>query len=197
MTLNYAKARYLISAAKYKQCPEMKWEVAFVGRSNAGKSSSLNALTRQSHLARTSKTPGRTQCINFFEIEEGHCLVDLPGYGYAKVSKRVKSAWNLELNEYLQNRTALVGLVVVIDIRHVFNPLDLSLLEWAVQANRVGIHLLLTKADKLSYSQAKNQLFAMQKKCLIYGDRITMQLFSASKKTGIDDLINRLNLFLL
>ncbi|MBE8215592.1 MAG: YihA family ribosome biogenesis GTP-binding protein [Endozoicomonadaceae bacterium] len=195
MTIDYDKAHYLISAAKYKQCPDMKWEVAFVGRSNAGKSSALNALTRQSHLARTSKTPGRTQCINFFEIEPGHCLVDLPGYGYAKVAKHIKSAWDIELNQYLNYRTALKGLVIVMDIRHIFNALDVTVLDWALKNNRTGIHLLLTKSDKLSYSRAKSQLFSLQKQCEPYGSRVSIQLFSALKKQGIQELKDRLNTF--
>ena len=143
------QARFLISAAKVDQCPpDEGYEVAFAGRSNAGKSSALNTLTHAS-LARTSKTPGRTQLLNFFTLDEERRLVDLPGYGYAKVPIPLKQHWQRHLEAYLGSRESLVGLVLMMDIRHPLTDFDRLMLDWA-QVSRLPVHVLLTKADKLA-----------------------------------------------
>ena len=150
--LNYHKARFLTSAANISQLPEDSGvEIAFAGRSNAGKSTALNALTNQKSLARTSKTPGRTQLINLFEVEPQCKLVDLPGYGYAAVPEQMKLQWQKSLAEYLQKRECLQGVVILMDIRHPLKDLDQQMIEWAV-ASDLPVLLLLTKADKLSQS---------------------------------------------
>ncbi|MFK0569729.1 ribosome biogenesis GTP-binding protein YihA/YsxC, partial [Endozoicomonas sp.] len=132
-SLNYRQATFYKSAAKLSQCPESEGrEVAFAGRSNAGKSSALNALTGSNKLARTSKTPGRTQLLNFFTIQEDIYLVDLPGYGYAKVPVAMKKEWQHHMNDYLERREALVGLVLLMDIRHPMKEFDQMMLNWSV-----------------------------------------------------------------
>lgn len=131
--------------------PDEGCEIAFVGRSNAGKSSALNALTEQKNLAKTSKTPGRTQMINLFEITPGKRIVDLPGYGYAKVPMELKKKWQRALNEYLESRKSLKGLVVVMDIRNPLTSLDRQIVDWAISCQLPTI-LLLTKSDKLNQS---------------------------------------------
>ncbi|MDP2285679.1 MAG: ribosome biogenesis GTP-binding protein YihA/YsxC, partial [Pseudohongiella sp.] len=139
--MNYQNAKFVISAAKLSGCPlDSQREVAFAGRSNAGKSSSINSLTRQGQLARASKTPGRTQLINFFMVAEGKYLVDLPGYGYAKVPLAVKDNWQVHLEHYLNKREALAGLVLVTDIRHVFKDFDLMMIDWA-RNNQIPLHI--------------------------------------------------------
>src|SRR5574344_3130863 len=147
------KAQFLISAARVDQCPpDEGLEVAFVGRSNSGKSSALNTLTRAS-LARTSKTPGRTQLLNFFALDEDRRLVDLPGYGYAKVPIPLKLHWQQHLEAYLSSRESLCGVVLMMDIRHPLTEFDRMMLDWAL-ASRLPIHVLLTKADKLTFGAA-------------------------------------------
>ena len=188
----YQQAEFMVSAASFSQCPEDEgFEVAFAGRSNAGKSSSINALTG-GKLARVSKTPGRTQLINFFRLDEQRKLVDLPGYGYAKVAKSVKERWQKQLDLYLVNRTALCGLVLVMDIRHPLKPFDESMIEWCLQSS-IPVHLLLTKADKLKSGAAKTQLMKVQK---IFSDQtelVSAQLFSSSKEVGVKELTARLD----
>ena len=147
--LNYHKTHFLTSAPNIRAIPADEGiEIAFAGRSNAGKSTALNALTNQKNLARTSKTPGRTQLINLFEVENGCKLVDLPGYGYAAVPEQMKIQWQKSLGEYLQHRQCLAGLVVLMDIRHPLKDLDQQMIDWAVSAE-LPVLLLLTKADKL------------------------------------------------
>lgn len=195
MQLNFHKATFLVSAATFSQLPpEQGKEVAFVGRSNVGKSSALNALTQQKSLARTSKTPGRTQLINFFSLDEERRLVDLPGYGYAKVAKAVKQRWQKTLDQYLSQRQCLQGVVLLIDIRHPLKEFDMSMLEWG-QHYQIPMHILLTKADKLSRSasMAALQNFKNQLKDF---DKISIQTFSASKKTGLEELKSALNQWL-
>lgn len=162
-------------------------EVAFAGRSNAGKSSAINALTRQNSLARTSKTPGRTQLLNFFEIDEQRRFVDLPGYGYAKVPPDVKKKWHQMMENYLSRRQSLKGIVLVMDVRHPLTEFDWQMIEWSEYSN-VPLHILLTKADKLSYGKAKNVLLAVQKELKETEPAVTAQLFSGLKKTGIDEV---------
>ena len=156
----YTKAKFFTSAPDIRHLKnDSGIEVAFAGRSNAGKSSALNTLTRQRNLARTSKTPGRTQLINVFELEEDLRLVDLPGYGFAKVPVAMKKKWQASLGEYLQKRKSLKGLVVLMDIRHPFKDLDQDLIHWAV-ASDIPVLALLTKADKLKSGK--------RKACLLY-----------------------------
>ncbi|KRW59078.1 ribosome biogenesis GTP-binding protein YihA/YsxC [Pseudomonas sp. TTU2014-080ASC] len=181
------QARFLISAAKVEQCPEDSgFEIAFAGRSNAGKSSALNTLTHAS-LARTSKTPGRTQLINFFSLDEERRLVDLPGYGYAKVPIPLKLHWQKHLEAYLGSRECLRGLILMMDIRHPLTEFDEMMLDWST-ASGMPMHILLTKADKLAFGAAKNTLLKVQQEIRKrWGDRITIQLFSAPKRQGIDE----------
>ena len=185
----FTKAYFSTSAPSIRECPpEVGYEVAFAGRSNAGKSSAINALTNQK-LARTSKTPGRTQLINFFNLSNSQRLVDLPGYGYAKVSRDQKEKWQRDLSEYLEKRRSLQGLVLLMDIRHPLQEFDTAMLDWA-QRGRMPVHILLTKADKLSRSQAMTSLFAVKKELKQLGlEQFTsVQCFSALKNTGLDEL---------
>ena len=160
-------------------------EIAFAGRSNAGKSSAINTLA-QRKLAFVSKTPGRTQLLNFFRISDGNYLVDLPGYGYAEVPESVRKHWQAVLAEYLETRAELVGLVLIMDIRHPLTPLDRKMLDWFGPTGR-PIHILLTKADKLSKSNAGATLrevrAALQEAC----PQCTVQLFSSLKKAGAEE----------
>lgn len=184
----YRQAVFLTSAEKLNQCPDDRgYEVAFAGRSNAGKSSSINTLADHKKLARTSKTPGRTQLINFFTIDEHRRLVDLPGYGYAKVSESIKLKWQQNLSEYLQKRECLQGIVLVMDIRHPLQEYDVSILDWA-KASELKVHILLTKADKLKPNPARAQVFAVQKQLKEHGYQASVQLFSSLKKQGIEAL---------
>jgi len=162
-------------------------EVAFAGRSNAGKSSALNTLTRQKSLARTSKTPGRTQMINVFELTEGKRLIDLPGYGFAKVPLAMKNKWQKALGEYLQKRKSLKGLVVLMDIRHPFKDLDQELIYWAVSAN-IPVLALLTKADKMKSGKRKQQLLMAQEAALAFCGDVTVKTFSSLSRLGLPEL---------
>ena len=178
------RARFSISAARLRDLPPSRAEVAFAGRSNAGKSSALNLLTRQNRLAFTSKTPGRTQLINFFEVEPGTFLVDLPGYGYAKVPPEVKAKWEELLSRYLQEREALVGMVLIMDARHPLTPLDRRMLDWFAPTGK-PVHILLSKADKLSNSE-KAVTIRKVNQALAAWDNVTAQLFSSLSKLGAD-----------
>ncbi|GAA6136160.1 ribosome biogenesis GTP-binding protein YihA/YsxC [Oceaniserpentilla sp. 4NH20-0058] len=191
--INFQKARFLISAPSLKQCPEDSGvEVAFAGRSNAGKSSALNTLAQQNKLARTSKTPGRTQLINFFEIEPGIRIVDLPGYGFAKVPDRMKREWQKNMSEYLEERQSLVGLILVMDIRHPLTEFDLMMCEWAAEA-KMPLHILLTKGDKLKRGPAQATRLKVKKALEHMGDLLTIQVFSSLKKDGTDVLSSRIS----
>ncbi|WP_058519678.1 ribosome biogenesis GTP-binding protein YihA/YsxC [Legionella tucsonensis] len=189
----YSKAVFLKSAARVSHLPEDSgYEVAFAGRSNAGKSSALNCLTGIKNLARTSKMPGRTQLINLFEIDEARRLVDLPGYGYAKVPLQVKMDWQKNLAHYLEVRQSLKGLILLMDIRHPLKDLDLMMVDWALE-RELPVHILLTKSDKLSRSEVKNTLSKVRKHYELAVHLITVQSFSSLKKEGIEDLIALLN----
>lgn len=193
----FTKAYFTKSAPSIRECPpETGSEVAFAGRSNAGKSSAINALTNQK-LARTSKTPGRTQLINFFNVGDDQRLVDLPGYGYAKVSRDQKEKWQRDLSEYLQKRQCLKGLILLMDIRHPLQEFDTTMLDWAIRGN-MPIHILLTKADKLSRMQANNALFGVQKqlKQAKLDQLVSIQCFSALKYAGLDQLKMKLQSWL-
>lgn len=165
MGFNYQIVKYMLGAANLKQLPEDEGiEVAFAGRSNAGKSSALNRLTGQRSLARTSKTPGRTQLINLFSLQDNNRLVDLPGYGYARVAKSVKEHWQKTLIQYLQKRDCLKALVILMDIRHPCKEMDLSMINWALNAN-LKVLVLLSKSDKLKQG-ARNDSQRKVKKLL-------------------------------
>ena len=189
----YTKAKFFTSAPDIRHLKYDKGiEVAFAGRSNAGKSSALNTLTRQKNLARTSKTPGRTQLINVFELEEDLRLVDLPGYGFAKVPVAMKKKWQASLGEYLQKRKSLKGLVVLMDIRHPFKDLDQDLIHWAVDSN-IPVLALLTKADKLKSGKRKAQLLMAREAALAFMGDVTVQTFSSLNKHGLPELEHILN----
>jgi len=190
----YAQATFLKSAALVSQLPEdTGFEVAFAGRSNAGKSSALNCLTNIRQLAKTSRTPGRTQLINVFSLaDETKRLIDLPGYGYAKVPFQVKRDWQKNLAHYLDVRQSLRGLILLMDSRHPLKELDQSMIEWGL-SRQLPIHILLTKADKLSRLQARNAQLLVEKHYELMADLLSVQLFSSLKKQGVEELIKTLN----
>ena len=194
--LNYRAASFLISASRLNQCPpDEGWEVAFACRSNAGKSSAINSLTGNSKLARTSKTPGRTQLLNFFALSDSQRLVDLPGYGYAKVPEKVKRDWVRQIEYYLQERQSLRGLVLLMDVRHPLQEFDRMMLDWAIAAT-MPVHILLTKADKLKKGPAKNTLFKVRGELAAHAELVSVQLFSALKHTGLEELRTTLDAWL-
>ena len=181
----YRRAHFLTSAAKLDQCPpDLGYEVAFAGRSNAGKSSAINTLCDQTGLARTSKTPGRTQLLNFFELDEQRRLVDLPGYGYAKVAVSIKQDWQGSLAHYLENRDCLRGLILLMDVRHPLKDYDVQMLDWAAHIG-LPVHVLLTKADKLKKGPAATSLLQVRKYLKEMDAGHSVQLFSSLKKTGL------------
>nr|WP_283106511.1 ribosome biogenesis GTP-binding protein YihA/YsxC [Shewanella submarina] len=167
-------------------------EIAFAGRSNAGKSSALNALTEQKNLARTSKTPGRTQLINVFALDEHRRLVDLPGYGFAQVPMAMKIKWQNALGEYLQERRCLSGVVVLMDIRHPLKDLDMQMIEWAV-ASEIPVLALLTKSDKLAQSAKMKTVNEVRKALAEFGDWVQVEPFSSLKGTGKPKVLSILN----
>jgi len=191
LPINFQAATFTTSAPSLKQCPDdTGCEVAFAGRSNAGKSSAINTLTRIRGLARISKTPGRTQMINFFAIGDNRRLVDLPGYGYAKVPIAMKIQWDKHLAEYLQERNSLGGLILLMDIRHPLQDYDQQMLNWAAQAG-LPVHVLLTKSDKLKRGPAKNMLMTVEKRLRDMDPARTLlsvQTFSSLKKEGLPQL---------
>ena len=192
-TLNFRKAAFLQSASAIENAPaDFGSEVAFAGRSNSGKSSAINTLTHQGKLARTSRTPGRTQLINFFSLSEHQRLVDLPGYGFAKVPLAVKKKWNQQLERYLQYRESLRGLVMLMDIRHPLTEPDRQMLSWA-EAASMPVHILLTKADKLKRGPAQSTLLSVREELSTQSDLISVQLFSSLKRQGVDTLGRQLN----
>ncbi|WP_220460980.1 MULTISPECIES: ribosome biogenesis GTP-binding protein YihA/YsxC [unclassified Colwellia] len=182
--IHLSKATFTLSAPDIRRLPaDSGIEVAFAGRSNAGKSSALNTLTNQRGLARTSKTPGRTQLINIFEIAENKRLVDLPGYGFAKVPMEMKKKWQKALGEYLEKRECLKGLVILMDIRHPLKDLDMDLIQWAVDGE-LPVLALLTKSDKLSQGKVSGQVLAVRKELAALNADIKVQAFSSLKRTG-------------
>lgn len=191
--LNYAKTKFVTSAPEINHLPaDTGIEIAFAGRSNAGKSSALNTLTNQKNLARTSKTPGRTQLINLFEVAPNCRLVDLPGYGFAQVPEEVKRKWQKSLGEYLHKRESLKGLVILMDIRHPLKDLDQQMIDWAVQSE-LPVMLLLTKADKLASGAQKKQLNMVREAILPFQGDITVATFSSLKRTGLEQLRQKLD----
>jgi len=184
----YHQAKFTLSAPELKSTPaDTGMEVAFAGRSNAGKSSALNTLTRQKSLARTSKTPGRTQLLNFFNLNDQQRFVDLPGYGYAKVPEKVKRQWHALMETYLHERQSLYGIILVMDIRHPLTEFDWQMIEWCGYSKK-PLHILLTKADKLNHGAAKNTLLKVQRELQEQDLSVSLQLFSALKRTGIDEI---------
>jgi GTP-binding protein len=181
----YRRAQFLLSAARVVHLPpDAGAEVAFAGRSNAGKSSALNTITDQKGLARTSKTPGRTQLINLFELDETRRLVDLPGYGFAQVPGAVKDAWRELMEQYLGSRRSLCGIIVLMDIRHPLKETDRQMLTWAAHTGK-PVHVLLTKADKFNRSPALNAMQAVRRQLAADFPGVTIQLFSALSGAGV------------
>ncbi|WNO09220.1 ribosome biogenesis GTP-binding protein YihA/YsxC [Teredinibacter sp. KSP-S5-2] len=198
--INFRNAQFLISSPSLADCPEEGGaEVAFAGRSNAGKSSAINTLTQNGKLARTSKTPGRTQLINFFTFDQSgqQRIVDLPGYGYAKVPLEQKKKWQKHLSTYLYERKSLKGLVLLMDIRHPMQEFDTMMINWAAEAE-MPVHVLLTKSDKLKRGAAKSTLLQFRKSIseANISDLVSGQLFSSLKKEGIQELEEVLNRWL-
>jgi GTP-binding protein len=180
----FPNVTFLLSAWQPHQFPpDQGTEIAFAGRSNAGKSSALNAIVGRKAMARVSKTPGRTQLINFFGLDSNRRLADLPGYGYAKVPEEMRRHWRELLTRYVEARQSLAGLVIVMDARRPLTDFDLQMLGWT-EANGLATHLLLTKADKLSRSDSA---LTIRKVRAAVNDGVTVQLFSAVEKTGVDE----------
>lgn len=193
MTTDYLKlirqTTFALSAPTLALCPpDTGLEVAFAGRSNAGKSSAINTITHQKQLARSSKTPGRTQMINFFNVgADSSRIVDLPGYGYAQVPEQMKIKWQKELENYLVNRQSLTGLILLTDIRHPLKYFDEQMLHWA-KDGELPVHVLLTKADKLKRGAQKTALLQTKKQLQALELPFSIQLFSSLNKEGIDEL---------
>ncbi|MBO0215679.1 YihA family ribosome biogenesis GTP-binding protein [Vibrio sp. Vb2880] len=191
--IHYQNTHFITSAPDIRHLPTDEGiEIAFAGRSNAGKSSSLNRLTNQKNLAKTSKTPGRTQLINLFKVTEGCHIVDLPGYGFAQVPLEMKKKWQKSLGEYLQKRTCLKGLVVLMDIRHPMKDLDQQLVVWAVECG-IPVQVLLTKADKLKSGARKAQVLKVREAALAFGGDVQVDAFSSHNGIGVDVLRNKLD----
>lgn len=186
----YRSASFVISAHTLKQLPpDSGFEVAFAGRSNAGKSSAINTLTDQKSLARTSKTPGRTQQIVIFDIDDQRRIADLPGYGYAKVPEQLRAHWRQVMQQYFNQRRSLRGVVLVMDIRHPLRTFDEQMLKWCA-ASEVRCHVLLTKADKLKRGPGQSTLLKVRQQ-LPQG--ATAQVFSSKSREGLNELISRLD----
>ncbi|HHX2535964.1 TPA: ribosome biogenesis GTP-binding protein YihA/YsxC [Neisseria subflava] len=185
----FQNAKFFTTVNHLKDLPDTPAEIAFVGRSNAGKSSAINTLTNHVRLAYVSKTPGRTQHINFFELENGNFMVDLPGYGYAQVPEAIRAHWVKLLGDYLQQRRQLIGLILIMDSRHPLKALDIQMLDFFHITGR-PVHILLSKADKLSKNDQIKTLATVKKSLKPYTDRqkISVQLFSSLKKQGMDEV---------
>lgn len=193
MTTHYQKAQFLLSVADVEQLPlDEGIEVAIVGRSNAGKSSVLNRMTQSKGLARVSKTPGRTQMINIFVIDEDRRIADLPGYGFAKAPLAAKRKWEKTIDAYISERACLRGLILVMDIRHPFKDLDVQLLDYCDE-RELPVHLLLNKADKLSNNEISKTLKQVQSVLTQYHNSVTFQVFSALRGVGLKELHTLLN----
>ena len=185
----FQNAKFFTTVNHLKDLPDTPAEIAFVGRSNAGKSSAINTLTNHVRLAYVSKTPGRTQHINFFELENGNFMVDLPGYGYAQVPEAIRAHWVKLLGDYLQQRRQLIGLILIMDSRHPLKALDIQMLDFFHITGR-PVHILLSKADKLSKNDQIKTLAAVKKSLKPYTERqkISVQLFSSLKKQGMGEV---------
>lgn len=197
MSLDLRHTDYITSANKPSQLPpDEGTEVAFAGRSNAGKSSAINAICQRRGLARTSKTPGRTQLINFFAVAPSQRLVDLPGYGYAKVPTQTRQHWGQLIHSYLSQRHSLRGLILIMDCRHPLNAMDQQLVDWCAEHD-LAVHILLSKADKLSRGAGLNTLQQVKEQLRESQVPVETQLFSATKGTGVDSARERLLSWLL
>ena len=185
----FQNAKFFTTVNHLKDLPDTPLEIAFVGRSNAGKSSAINTLTNHVRLAYVSKTPGRTQHINFFELQNGNFLVDLPGYGYAQVPEAIRTHWVKLLGDYLQQRKQLIGLILIMDARHPLKELDIRMLDFFHTTGR-PVHILLSKADKLSKNEQIKTLSQVKKLLKPYSERqnISVQLFSSLKKQGMEEV---------
>ncbi|WP_375752128.1 ribosome biogenesis GTP-binding protein YihA/YsxC [Vibrio sp. HN007] len=191
--IHYQNTHFITSAPDIRHLPEDEGvEIAFAGRSNAGKSSALNRLTNQRSLAKTSKTPGRTQLINLFKVQDNCHIVDLPGYGFAQVPLEMKKKWQKSLGEYLQKRECLKGLVVLMDIRHPMKDLDQQLIYWAIESD-IPVQVLLTKADKLKSGARKATLLKIREASLAFGGDVKVDVFSSLKGIGVDQLRSTLD----
>lgn len=191
MNINLNHAKFIVAAHKPAQwMPDDGREVAFAGRSNSGKSSAINAITGRKGLAITSKTPGRTQQIVFFEVSPVARLVDLPGYGYSKVPKQLRAHWSSVIEQYFETRRSLRALVLMMDIRHPFKPTDLQLIRWC-QESTVAAHLLLTKADKLSKSRIAATIATAEIECESLNN-ISIQAFSSHSGLGVPQARQRI-----
>ncbi len=194
MNNHYHQAKFLLSCPSLKGCPQdYGYEVIFAGRSNAGKSSAINAITLQKKLAKVSRTLGRTQHLVFFELDKHRRLVDLPGYGYAQAPKHTKQQWQKNMAEYFTQRQCLAGAVLVMDVRHPLTRLDQIMLDWCIGVN-LPTQILLNKSDKLKRGASSNALLTVKRKIEKY-PYVKVQLFSSLKKQGLDILNTRLNTF--
>lgn len=189
----FRNATFEISIAKPSGLPPPSGaEIAFAGRSNAGKSSAINTLAGHVRLAYVSKTPGRTQLINFFRLNNGALLVDLPGYGYAAVPEKIRRQWSGLIETYLRTRESLIGLVLIMDSRHPLTPLDRNMIDWFAPSGR-PMHVLLTKSDKLSFQQSQRTLAQARRDLQVAYPGATAQLFSSLKRTGLDEAHARID----
>lgn len=196
MNAYFQQARFTQSATTSSTLPpEGAFEVAFAGRSNSGKSSTINRVCSQKSLARTSKTPGRTQLINFFALPDGCYLVDLPGYGYAKVPEKVKLQWQAFIESYLSKRLTLKGLILVMDVRHPLTDFDQGFLYWARQRS-LPVHIVLNKADKMKRGPAASSFLQVRKAIKTLDMEVSVQLFSAQNGQGLDELWEKLEVWL-
>ena len=189
---SYRQAKFLLSCPSLKGCPnDSGYEVIFAGRSNAGKSSAINTLTEQKKLAKVSRTPGRTQHLVFFELDNERRLVDLPGYGYAKVPDSVKRDWHQNMSQYFENRTCIKAAILVMDCRHPLKPFDQMMLEWCVNS-QVSVNILLTKSDKLKKGAASSARLSVMKAVKDF-PFVNVQLFSSLRKVGVPELCTYLD----
>ena len=193
MNSTYFQASFITSAAKLSQSPEdTGYEIAFAGRSNAGKSSAINTLCQQTALARTSRTPGRTQLLNFFRIDDQRRLVDLPGYGYAAVAQDIKADWQGALADYLEKRECLRGVILMMDSRHPLKDYDIQMLEWANHIE-IPVHVLRTKVDKLNRKEQAISLERVDAALKEFSLEFSVQLFSSLKRWGVDEAHEKLD----
>ena len=193
MNSTYFQASFITSAAKLSQSPEdTGYEIAFAGRSNAGKSSAINTLCQQTALARTSRTPGRTQLLNFFRVDDQRRLVDLPGYGYAAVAQDIKADWQGALADYLEKRECLRGVILMMDSRHPLKDYDIQMLEWANHIE-IPVHVLLTKVDKLNRKEQAISLERVDAALKEFSLEFSVQLFSSLKRWGVDEAHKKLD----
>ncbi len=191
--LDFRKTAFVTSAPDISKLPEdLGAEIAIVGRSNSGKSSSINTICDQKNLAKTSRTPGRTRLINLFKIQDRKYLVDLPGYGYAKVPESMKRQWQHAMSEYLQERKSLIGLIVTMDIRNPLKDHDRMIIDWSIAANLPAL-ILLTKADKLGVNKRKEAVGEVRTQLSEFGGNFKIIAFSSTAKIGVDETRSLLN----